>query len=54
MKFATWFTCVYLASYLVTLESSLTRLICTLIRVSQAPCKIYPIFYMVAKAPEIF
>ena len=24
MKFATWFTCVYLASYLVTLESSLT------------------------------
>ena len=24
MKFATWFTCVYLASYLVSLESSLT------------------------------
>ena len=30
------------------------RLICTLIRKSQAPCKIYPIFFRVAKAPEIF
>ena len=30
------------------------RLICTLIRKSQALCKIYPIFLRVAKAPEIF
>ena len=30
------------------------HLICTLIRKSQAPCKIYPIFLRVAKAPEIF
>ena len=30
------------------------RLICTLIRKSQAPCKIYPNFFWVAKASEIF
>ena len=30
------------------------RIICTLIRKYQAPCKIYPIFFRAAKAPEIF
>ena len=35
-------------------KDTLPRLFCTLIRKSQASCKIYPIFFKVAKAPEIF
>ena len=44
----------YLAATFSIHHNLFPRLICTLIRKSKAPCKIYPIFFRVAKAPEIF